>query len=160
MITCVYKYHRNRIVYPAQDMQQHQRMRLKRGRCEYFFILFPVFLDLTFNIIDIHYKFPWKTLEKLIFSTCKCQSILVSEDKQQHVIEAYFIDIVSRETSIATNDIKVDETFHELGLDSINAVFVMEKLEKEFDVSLSPLCFWDYPTIRLLSEYIEAIQNG
>jgi len=84
----------------------------------------------------------------------------VSEDKQQHVIEAYFIDIVSRETSIATNDIKVDETFHELGLDSINAVFVMEKLEKEFDVSLSPLCFWDYPTIRLLSEYIEAIQNG
>lgn len=84
----------------------------------------------------------------------------MSEDKQQHVIEAYFIDIVSRETSIATNDIKVDETFHELGLDSINAVFVMEKLEKEFDVSLSPLCFWDYPTIRLLSEYIEAIQNG
>ena len=84
----------------------------------------------------------------------------MSEDKQQRVIEAYFVDIVSRETSIATNDIKVDETFHELGLDSINAVFVMEKLEKEFDVSLSPLCFWDYPTIRLLSEYIEAIQNG
>ena len=84
----------------------------------------------------------------------------MSEDNQQRVIEAYFIDIVSRETRIATNDIKVDETFHELGLDSINAVFVMEKLEKEFDVSLSPLCFWDYPTIRLLSEYIEAIQNG
>jgi len=84
----------------------------------------------------------------------------VSEDKQQRVIEAYFVDIVSRETRIATSDIKVDETFHELGLDSINAVFVMEKLEKEFDVSLSPLCFWDYPTIRLLSEYIEAIQNG
>jgi len=84
----------------------------------------------------------------------------VSEDNQQRVIEAYFIDIVSRETRIATNDIKVDETFHELGLDSINAVFVMEKLEKEFDVSLSPLCFWDYPTIRLLSEYIEEIQNG
>ena len=84
----------------------------------------------------------------------------MSEDNQQRVIEAYFIDIVSRETRIATNDIKVDETFHELGLDSINAVFVMEKLEKEFDVSLSPLCFWDYPTIRLLSEYIEAIQNA
>jgi len=84
----------------------------------------------------------------------------VSEDKQQRVIEAYFVDIVSRETRIATSDIKVDETFHELGLDSINAVFVMEKLEKEFDVSLSPLCFWDYPTIRLLSEYIEQIQNG
>jgi len=81
----------------------------------------------------------------------------VSEDSQQSVIEEYFVDIVSRETLIPTCDIKIDETFHELGLDSIKAVFVMEKLEKEFDVSLSPLCFWDYPSIRTLTKHIQTL---
>ncbi len=72
-------------------------------------------------------------------------------------IITHFKDIIAEETRTTPDEINVDDTFHALGLDSISAVFIMEEVEKEYKVTLTPLCFWDYPTIRLLATYVQTL---
>ncbi len=72
-------------------------------------------------------------------------------------IVIHFKSIIAEETRITPGEINVDDTFHALGLDSISSVFIMEEVEKEYNVTLSPLCFWDYPTIRLLAGYVQSL---
>jgi acyl carrier protein len=68
-----------------------------------------------------------------------------------------FKTIVADEMKCTPEEINEDETFHELGLDSINSVFMMEEVEKEYNVTLSSLSFWDYPTIRLFAAHVQSL---
>ena len=72
-------------------------------------------------------------------------------------IQNIFTRMVADETGSNQSDLNLDDTFHSHGLDSVSGIFVMEKLEKEFNILLTPLDFWDYPTIRLFSEHIRVI---
>lgn len=62
-------------------------------------------------------------------------------------IKTYFKSIIAEELNISISSIKDDDTFFDLGLDSINAVFLLEVVEQHYKITLSPLDFWDYPTI-------------
>lgn len=79
----------------------------------------------------------------------------MGEDSQLATIQNTFCSLVAEETGEKPEAINVDDTFHALGLDSVTGVFVMERLERKFQISLTPLDFWDYPTIRSFSEYIQ-----
>ena len=81
----------------------------------------------------------------------------MGKDNQENAIEKYFVNLVAKETNVSIDEINIDDTFHALGFDSISAVFFMEKIENEYKVTLSPLCFWDYPTIRSLSGYVQSL---
>ena len=73
----------------------------------------------------------------------------------------FFKEIVANETSCRPDEIDIKDNFHALGLDSINAVYVLEKLEIKYSISLPPLLFWDYPTIQLFSNHIQSLlQNA
>ena len=63
--------------------------------------------------------------------------------------------LASEELKTSTDDIDENATFHELGFDSISSIYLLDNLETKFKVTLSPLYFWDYPTIRLLSEQVK-----
>ena len=65
---------------------------------------------------------------------------------------------ISKENGLPLSEIEDSATFYSLGLDSINAVFVLDKLEKHLKVEMNPLFFWDYPTVELLAEHISSIQ--
>ncbi|MEM7551192.1 MAG: acyl carrier protein [Bacteroidota bacterium] len=52
------------------------------------------------------------------------------------------------------DEIKINTSFHNLGLDSITSVLVMEKIENHFNVELNPIYFWDYPTIAEFVDFI------
>lgn len=71
-------------------------------------------------------------------------------------------EIISKETKIPLEEIEPSHSFFELGLDSISAIFMMEKLEQYLNVSLNPIHFWDYPTIEKYANYVvnEALLNG
>jgi len=86
----------------------------------------------------------------------------VNEDNNQLAeIVHYFTEKVAEETGNQSNEIDIEDSFHELGLDSINAVFVLEKIELKYSIPLSPLLFWDYPTIKSFSIYINTLlKNG
>lgn len=58
---------------------------------------------------------------------------------------------VMEETMSAEDDIDINATFHELGLDSINSIYLLDQIEKYYNISFTPLYFWDYPTINALA---------
>ncbi|ELR68488.1 hypothetical protein C900_00322 [Fulvivirga imtechensis AK7] len=63
----------------------------------------------------------------------------------------YFKCLVHQETGIEVDKIDIDSTFHQLGLDSISSVYLLEQIERHYRIRFTPLYFWDYPTIRSLA---------
>jgi acyl carrier protein len=62
---------------------------------------------------------------------------------------------VSKECRVPYEAVNADLPFADFAMDSLQAVYVMDRLEKFIGVELSPLYFWDYPTIDSLSDFIE-----
>lgn len=75
---------------------------------------------------------------------------MITEDE----LTKQIIRIISDESKIPIDEILPTHSFFELGLDSISAIFMMEKLEHELQVELNPIFFWDYPTIEEYARYI------
>lgn len=69
-------------------------------------------------------------------------------------IAAFLKASVAEEMKIPVSAVDDDKSFHFFGLDSISSIYLLEQVEATYNVSVSPLYFWDYPTIRLLSEQI------
>ncbi len=69
-------------------------------------------------------------------------------------IISYLKEIVATETDQPIDSINENNTFFELGLDSINAVYLLELAEQHYNITLSPLDFWDYPTIEAFAKKI------
>lgn len=55
----------------------------------------------------------------------------------------------------AANEINPDEEFISLGLDSMHAIFLIDEIEKQFDIEINPHSFWEYPTINTFSKNLE-----
>jgi acyl carrier protein len=65
---------------------------------------------------------------------------------------------IAKETGLTIPEIDDAATFHSLGLNSISAVYILDKLEKELKIEMNPLFFWDYPTVGLFAEYITTLE--
>ena len=66
---------------------------------------------------------------------------------------------IARETGMAVSHVDDDASFHSLGLDSISAIVVLDELEKRLSIEMNPMLFWDYPTIRLLADHINSLND-
>ncbi len=61
---------------------------------------------------------------------------------------------IAAETKLDINQINIDQSLGTFGLDSINSIYILHQLEDFLQIELSPLLFWDYPTVKSLSAYI------
>ena len=80
--------------------------------------------------------------------------IEMTRPQSSHDIVTFMKKVVAAETRIPDTSIDEDMSFHQFGLDSISSIYLLEKVENEYDVTISPLYFWDYPTLRLLASQI------
>jgi len=62
--------------------------------------------------------------------------------------------LIAKEIKTNSEEVNVHTKFFELGLDSISAMYMIEELENRLSITISPLDFWDYPTIEKLSDRI------
>lgn len=69
-------------------------------------------------------------------------------------IMAFMQQVIAKETKLDVNLVEVDQYMGVFGLDSINSVYVLQQLENFLQLELSPLLFWDYPTIKSLSNHL------
>ncbi|UII31749.1 acyl carrier protein [Fulvivirga ulvae] len=69
-------------------------------------------------------------------------------------IATFMKKVIAEETRMPNPAIDENLSFHQFGLDSISSIYLLEKVENEYDITISPLYFWDYPTINLLAEQI------
>ncbi len=63
-------------------------------------------------------------------------------------------ETITRETGLAEAEIDDSASFHSLGLDSIRAVVILDNLERRLGIEMSPLLFWDYPTVGMLVDHL------
>lgn len=61
---------------------------------------------------------------------------------------------IAEETKFPVEKIDADTSFHNLGLDSLSAVLILHNIETEFNIELSPIHFWDYPTPAAFTQFI------
>lgn len=67
--------------------------------------------------------------------------------------------IVVEETQLDLALIDQDKHWASFGLDSINSIYLLEKMENELGIDLNPLMFFDYPTIRSFCSFIHSLQK-
>lgn len=61
---------------------------------------------------------------------------------------------LSQMTGVAPNLIHNDTRFEDLRLNSIHAMQMLDELEDRINISISPLVFWENPTLSLFCKYI------
>jgi aryl carrier-like protein len=69
-------------------------------------------------------------------------------------VRAILLTEISKETSISISELHDHENFINFGLDSVNCIFLLDRLEKIFKLELNPVWFWDYPTIDSMAQKI------
>lgn len=72
--------------------------------------------------------------------------------------KAEIIEVLKKEIAEAmdttVDEIDEDENFMRLGIDSVDAIQLMNKVKHTFDVEVSPVAIFEYKTISEFAEYI------
>ena len=71
----------------------------------------------------------------------------------------YFKGLLSKELKIDPEKISEKDTFYDLGLDSVNSIFLIHEIEEKFNVDIDPIAIYDNPTLSSFSAYINQLIN-
>jgi len=63
-------------------------------------------------------------------------------------------EAISNEMGISLSEINENDSFFNLGMDSVSCIFVMERLENTLQLELNPIHFWDYPSIDTYADFL------
>lgn len=73
--------------------------------------------------------------------------------KTRDEIQSWLRERIATEGNIKPEDISLDTPFPNYGLDSIVIVTLVDDLEDYLGASLDPTIFWEYPTIKALTDW-------
>jgi acyl carrier protein len=62
---------------------------------------------------------------------------------------------LARQLARNPQDVSVDDTFHDLGLDSLTGIRLVRALEERTGLTIDPPVFFDHPSIRALAAYLD-----
>ena len=84
-----------------------------------------------------------------------------TSDYGTDAISAWLVDRIASEMNVAPETISLDETFSNLGLDSLKTLIITAKLGEFLGAEeLNPALLWDYPTIQKLAEHLTGLVQG
>jgi acyl carrier protein len=82
-------------------------------------------------------------------------------DYSVDTISAWLVDRIAGEMNVAPETISLDETFSNLGLNSLKTLIITGDLGEFLGAEeLAPALFWDYPTVQRLAEHLTGLVNG
>jgi len=101
-----------------------------------------------------------KHISKIEGKRKKAQSTeaIVSGDKINFV--QILKSLISKDTDIPIEEIDENESFTDLGLDSISALDISSKLENDYQLVLDPTLLYEYDSIKRLAGYLNQITNN
>ena len=70
----------------------------------------------------------------------------MADKKSKDEVMQLATEVIAKSLSISLSDIDPTHEFVQLGLDSLQAMFVLDELEKKLGVEINPLLFWEFPT--------------
>jgi acyl carrier protein len=80
--------------------------------------------------------------------------------KPTHEIESWIKQWISTETGTPITDIDTDTNFANFGMSSSQGILFSGDLSDWSGLNLDPSLVWDYPTIELLSAYVESVSKN
>ena len=81
-------------------------------------------------------------------------------DRAAERIEVWLLEWLVERVGLDAADVRHDRPFAEYGVDSLASVELSQELEKEFDVELTPVVAWNYPTAAALARYLAEQATG
>ncbi len=60
----------------------------------------------------------------------------------------------------APEEIDLTNEFMELGIDSMQAMFLLDELEKSLNCEINPHLFWEYPTVEKFCEQLFIVSQS
>lgn len=67
---------------------------------------------------------------------------------------------LSQMTGVAPELIHEDTSFEDLRLNSIHAMQMLDELEDRLHISISPIVFWENPTLHAFCKYIASLTKS
>jgi acyl carrier protein len=75
-------------------------------------------------------------------------------------IANYLRQLIAKELNIELATIRDESTFHELGLDSVNSLFLLDEIEGKYTIYIDPLSLFDNPSLTEFTVYLHQQING
>ena len=72
----------------------------------------------------------------------------------QSELTDWLVKKIADSTGVGTDQIDIDTTFADFGLDSRTAVSISAELERMLGRELPPTLIWDYPTIKEVTQFL------
>ena len=82
------------------------------------------------------------------------------EPLTQAALNEWLILKIADATGMAVDQINIDTTFADFGLDSRTAVSMSTELERLIGRDLPPTLIWDYPTIKEVSKHLLELSSA
>ena len=70
-------------------------------------------------------------------------------------LEQEIREILSEVLHLFTEEVDLDTSFKDMGMDSITSVEIIHRVNKRYPLNLDAVMTYDYPTIRLLAKYLK-----
>lgn len=86
------------------------------------------------------------------------QELFLSESAEGEVFEGwanYLKRLISSVTLISLQDLDEEQSFRNLGLDSLMILKLRNQIQNERNVKISSTAFWNYPDIKTMSSFLE-----
>ncbi|MBB5194994.1 non-ribosomal peptide synthetase [Anaerocolumna cellulosilytica] len=113
------------------------------------FYMVPAFIVQVDKIpLTSHGKVDKKSLEKLAMK--ECAGVVKPENRTEERLLDLWVDVLQRDK----DDISVIGSFFEIGGHSLNAIVLVERIKKEFDLDISLMDFIKQKTIRNIGIYL------
>ncbi|MBV6647911.1 MAG: acyl carrier protein [Cyclobacteriaceae bacterium] len=77
--------------------------------------------------------------------------------KHQDEVTSLVKTLIAKELKVAPDSIGEDVSFHDLGLDSVNSLFLLGDLEQKLNLDIDPLSLYDNPTVSSFSNFISTL---
>lgn len=72
-------------------------------------------------------------------------------------IQQIISEIIANELHVSVADISQNSTFYELGLDSVNSIFLLSEMETRLEIDVDPMSVYDNPTVSSFSHYLHSL---
>ncbi|MEL0011377.1 MAG: acyl carrier protein [Bacteroidota bacterium] len=86
------------------------------------------------------------------------QELFLAESAEGEVFEGwanYLKRLISSVTLISLQDLDEEQSFRNLGLDSLMILKLRNQIQNERNVKISSTAFWNYPDIKTMSSFLE-----
>lgn len=73
---------------------------------------------------------------------------------EKHEIKTVLIKEIAEELSIAPGEIEEDASFMKLGVSSVQALKIVNRLRKELYMDINPVALFEFKTVDEITEYL------